>query len=299
MKKYFAELEYDLRDSFINKILVVSAIVAILAFASTQLRAMEIGWEPRDCAQCIMVLLIALLACFRKRLKTGNKAILLVILFTIGAFPGVYTLGLLAGTIFIFPTAAVIVAVFFSYRATILYIAFSLSFFILVALKFCLPGNALSPAITDLMTNLSHWFVYMACLVLFFIVTATTVYSYRKSLQKLVDTIIRQHDELEKTHQELVKATANVKVLQGLLPICASCKKIRDDKGYWNQIETYISEHSEVDFSHGLCPECMQSLYPDIYESLVRQNKLPDNGTVTPKGSSDSATPSDTKPADE
>jgi hypothetical protein len=55
---------------------------------------------------------------------------------------------------------------------------------------------------------------------------------------------------------ELQDALAKVKQLSGMLPICASCKKIRDDKGYWNQIESYITAHSEVLFSHGLCPEC-------------------------------------------
>ncbi len=56
---------------------------------------------------------------------------------------------------------------------------------------------------------------------------------------------------------------ARTKILRGLLPICASCKKIRDDKGYWNQIESFIHTHSEAEFSHGICPECMQRLYPD------------------------------------
>ena len=54
---------------------------------------------------------------------------------------------------------------------------------------------------------------------------------------------------------------AEVKTLSGLLPICASCKKIRDDKGYWNQIESYIHKHSEAEFSHGICPECMDKIY--------------------------------------
>ena len=63
---------------------------------------------------------------------------------------------------------------------------------------------------------------------------------------------------------QLRVALANVKTLRGLLPICASCKKIRDDGGYWNQIEIYIREHSEAQFSHGLSPECVQQLYPDL-----------------------------------
>ncbi len=59
-------------------------------------------------------------------------------------------------------------------------------------------------------------------------------------------------------------AQSKVHVLGGLLPICSNCKKIRDDNGYWEQIESYISEHSEADFSHGLCPQCAKELYPDL-----------------------------------
>ena len=67
---------------------------------------------------------------------------------------------------------------------------------------------------------------------------------------------------------ELQEALDKVNLLGGMLPICASCKKIRDDKGYWNQIETYIRDHSEAEFSHGICPDCAQKLYPDFYNKV-------------------------------
>ncbi len=66
--------------------------------------------------------------------------------------------------------------------------------------------------------------------------------------------------EREKAHQEL-------RILRGLLPICASCKKIRDDTGYWTQIEGYIRDHSEAEFTHSICPDCAKRLYPDFYET--------------------------------
>jgi len=62
-------------------------------------------------------------------------------------------------------------------------------------------------------------------------------------------------------HQFIFHLVKENKSLKGLLPICANCKKIRDDKGYWNQIESYIQEHSEAEFSHGICPECAENLY--------------------------------------
>ena len=70
--------------------------------------------------------------------------------------------------------------------------------------------------------------------------------------------------EKQKLIGELQEALAKVKTLSGLLPICSSCKKIRDDKGYWNQIETYIRERSEADFTHGICPKCAKMLYPGL-----------------------------------
>ena len=76
----------------------------------------------------------------------------------------------------------------------------------------------------------------------------------------------RAADEREKLIGELEKALADIKKLSGLLPICASCKKIRNDEGYWEQIEVYIRERSEADFSHGICPACVKKLYPEFYK---------------------------------
>ncbi len=79
---------------------------------------------------------------------------------------------------------------------------------------------------------------------------------------------ITQRKLFEKERDELIRnlqdALSQVKTLSGLLPICASCKKIRNDKGYWEQIETYIRDHSEAEFSHSICPECSEKLYPGL-----------------------------------
>ena len=76
----------------------------------------------------------------------------------------------------------------------------------------------------------------------------------------------RAEQEREKLITDLQEALAQVKTLSGMLPICSSCKQIRDDKGYWNKIETFIRDHSEADFTHSICPECAKKLYPELYE---------------------------------
>lgn len=77
---------------------------------------------------------------------------------------------------------------------------------------------------------------------------------------ELTDILEKRTDELK----ALEAAMKRVKTLSGLLPICASCKKVRDDRGYWKQIESYIRDHSDATFSHGICPECARKLYPDL-----------------------------------
>ncbi len=83
--------------------------------------------------------------------------------------------------------------------------------------------------------------------------------------QQEIELRKRVERERDKIIQELKKALSEVKTLRGFLPICANCKSICDDKGYWTQIETYIHDHSEAKFSHGICPECAKKLYPDLY----------------------------------
>ena len=63
---------------------------------------------------------------------------------------------------------------------------------------------------------------------------------------------------------KLQDALAKIKTLRGMLPICASCKKVRDDKGYWSQIEVYVRDHSEAEFTHGLCPDCAKKYFDEI-----------------------------------
>ena len=81
-----------------------------------------------------------------------------------------------------------------------------------------------------------------------------------------MDITVRKHAEEQRDRLivELQKTLAEVKTLSGLLPICMHCKKIRDDKGYWNQIESYIQDHLEAKFSHSLCQECAEKYYPDM-----------------------------------
>ena len=77
--------------------------------------------------------------------------------------------------------------------------------------------------------------------------------------------------ELEKTNKKLEKALSEIKTLQGIIPICSKCKNIRNDQGFWQQVESYISLHSQASFSHAICPKCEKEYYADLESSFKKK----------------------------
>lgn len=84
--------------------------------------------------------------------------------------------------------------------------------------------------------------------------------------------VLDRTSQLERRNKELEKAIEEIKVLSGLLPICSHCKSIRDDKGYWHEVETYVGKHTHAKFTHGVCPQCMKKHYPE-YDKQINKNK--------------------------
>jgi hypothetical protein len=102
-----------------------------------------------------------------------------------------------------------------------------------------------------------------------------------RDLRSHIQARKRAEAERERLIGELQAALANVKTLTGLIPICSSCKKIRDDQGYWTQLETYLKQHSDAEFSHSLCLDCMRKLYPELageVEARMARDQLPPTG---------------------
>lgn len=81
------------------------------------------------------------------------------------------------------------------------------------------------------------------------------------------------YQELLEERNSLREAMLQIKTLRGLLPICASCKSVRDDKGYWSKIETYLNQNTEAQFTHGICPSCMKKLYPTAFADMVKSGQ--------------------------
>jgi len=139
-------------------------------------------------------------------------------------------------------------------------------------------GLAVSAIFLSLATALFLWshtsgknalpfFSFLNMAVLLLGVTMLTLYYEitRSETEEALVKDIAERERAEREKEKLIKklqdALAEVETLSGLLPMCSSCKKVRDDKGYWNQIDAYIQQHSRAQFSHGICPECAEKLY--------------------------------------
>lgn len=88
----------------------------------------------------------------------------------------------------------------------------------------------------------------------------------QKSLREKNSQLEEKNMQLQEKNAQLQEALTNIKTLRGLIPICANCKKIRNDEGFWQDVAIYVKNHSEADFTHGICPDCMQRLYPTYFQ---------------------------------
>jgi len=106
------------------------------------------------------------------------------------------------------------------------------------------------------------WEVDEVISVSIFLVFALSVFAFRRWSET-----IDANKALSHQNGELKKALSEIKRLRGILPICAACKRIRDDAGYWHQVELYIGNHTEAEFTHSICPDCRQKLYPEFTDA--------------------------------
>lgn len=250
----------------VDYLLIASTVGILVAIAFALRRAGQVGWSLRDIAQGLAACSLVVLALVRHRFPARIKASFLIGVFIVGALPGLVTLGMLGGTVVLFPATAAMVATFYSQRLAWLYVFFTAAVVALVGSAFCLGllGSDILPE--EYLQSGRNWSVYVACIALSCMVSSVTVIRYRQAMDKLLGQVAEQRDKLSSRNAELVRAMEQVKRLSGMLPICSACKRIRDDKGYWRQIESYVREHSEAEFTHGICPDCVRVLYPDDCE---------------------------------
>lgn len=167
--------------------------------------------------------------------------------------------------------AVMVYTAMFGTRRTL--IAVSLMFLVLTVSLYLFASQFAQPSVQFHLLSgaLNNVIVLIMVLCLSYqngIITDRALNITQQELEKNEELNRTLEQKVEERTAKLKESIAQIKVLSGLLPICASCKKIRDDQGYWKQIESYIRDHSEAKFSHGICPDCAKELYPEEYADL-------------------------------
>jgi len=258
--------EQLIQNKLINQLLFIWSFLIVFGLAATQYRAYQIGWELRDAIYMLLSASFVFVALFQRKLSLCFKANFLIGITLTAAIIGFYTLGLFAGGVFLFPVVAMLSAVFYSRKTVITVTVLSIICMVLMASGFLSGIINLNYTPQLLLSSQGNWLTYIISFGFAISVIASTIVIYKQTMKHLLHTLQEQHDELE-------QALKDVKQLSGLLPICSACKKVRDDNGYWNEIEEYVQSHSNADFSHSVCPDCLDDLYPQLADRIREKMK--------------------------
>ena len=285
------------RSKQVNAIYVASAIFGLPPLLASVYRTQHFGFQSVMYIQAGIYLLVLLMVVLRHRLSFQARTYtLLIFLFILGT-GGLYTWGLLGMGIPFLMSCSVISTVLYGSRAGIFTTILGVLIVAIFGIAVTTGRHTFGFDVSLYAVNYSSWLLAIGGTALFTSIIVVTSGQLYNSLMDSIRTLSRRTASLQETNEELEKeiakrkeseaelryyeeqleemvdqrtkalqlAVANVNMLTGMLPICASCKNIRDDEGYWHQVEVYIRSHSEAEFSHGICPDCTTKLYPELF----------------------------------
>ncbi len=249
----------EIQETLLDKTIYALSLIIIPTLAVSLFRFFEMGWQPAFGLHIILAFFILGFAFKRKLIPYNIKVSFLIILFYLLGVISALNFGM-AGFLIPYLMLCVFIAISFTSRKFALIMYFSSALTISVIAVLVVKG--IIPFEKDPAAYITMPLSWLSILFAFLCITGLVILIVGKIGYILAEKV----DALEKANQE-------INTLQGILPICAKCKKIRDGDGYWSQVETYIEGHSKAQFSHGLCKECADELYGNEPWYQKRKNK--------------------------
>ncbi len=248
----------EIQEKLLNKTLLVFGIIVIPTLVGSLLLCLDMGWQPAFTTNIMAAFAIVIFAVYRKAISYKIKISFLIILYFIIAVSSSINFGL-NGFLLEFLMLAVFFGVLFCGRKCALLIYLGGAF--VIAMIGILNVTGTIPLVANIEIYLQRYTAWLAVLTTFIFITGLMILVAGDIGHLLSQKI----NELHEKNIELQLANNEIKQLQGILPICSKCKKIRDSDGYWKQVESYIEDNSDAKFSHGLCEKCANDLYGDQF----------------------------------
>ncbi|SHI57683.1 hypothetical protein SAMN02745216_00187 [Desulfatibacillum alkenivorans DSM 16219] len=260
-----------IRREFLESVSTVLLTLALVGLPLSLSRTYNTGLNFNHAAHLCITALIFVVFFVRKNMADRRLLIMIMLIFSMLSLAAFVKYGIVSAGFFFAATCVFIAVMALGVWGGVICAA---SYFAVIGLMAYLWMSGLLTFEGNLQEYILLPSVWALLSVAFIITTAVFFVSangFFRRLKELVGAVVEQRQEMQEQAEELIRmnselesALSEVKTLSGLLPICSHCKKIRDDKGYWNQIEVYIQDHSEADFSHSICPDCAKKIYPQM-----------------------------------
>lgn len=247
----------DKIENLLNTSIVALTIVTLFAVLSSIYRSIEAGWQPVMYFHLGILILLAIVAVFRRSIPYFRKSVLILGLFFLAGLVGTISFGLVGNGILLLAGFVMTAVAFLGIRAGI--ISGLLSILAIIGAGVFKVSSQLPLKIDYSLyaTSATSW---ITTLVVFSLISGVVILVFGRIYKLLYETLYLVSHQKEALEETLSQA----KILEGIIPICAYCHSIRDEKGGWNLLENYIASHTDATFSHGICPDCVNRARADF-----------------------------------
>lgn len=235
--------------------------VVLVGGTLSVLRYLFTGWLPVYTLHIVLMGLYLVVTALRGRMTMEHRILFLLSFFTVSGVSAIVAFGLLGAGLWWLVLGALLADVFCRRRTALLYAGASLLVIVAIAIAYLQGYLSVALDADEYVRRASVWMAMIVGCVLLTLFISSALTTYQRATQELLREVEHNRQQKEVLLAEKERALAEIRRLEGFLPICAHCKNIRDDKGYWESVEAYVTKRADVTFSHCLCPGCGHQLY--------------------------------------
>jgi hypothetical protein len=245
-------------------------VAALLGAPASASRALFTGWLHLYTFHVVLALAIVVVHACRSRIPFGVKATVLILILALVGGAAVFRSGLLGLGLWWLLLSSLVAGLLFSIRWGIVLAGVTCGMVVTAGVGFVTGRLTLPFDANAYLAQPSAWATLLCAGALMPLFVFQAIAVYQKAMADLLEAVGRQHDQ-----QTLLvaQAVAEIKTMRGMIAICTQCKKIRNDRGYWEQLEAYLEEHSEAQFTHSLCHPCGEALYGELWRMAMRRRE--------------------------
>jgi hypothetical protein len=263
----------EIRQTLLEQVWKGLLVVALLGAPASASRALFTGWQQLYTVHVVLALVIVVTYMCRTRIPFSIRAAISVLtVYSIGA-AGLLMFGLISVGLWWLLLGSLLGSVLYSLRFGILLAVLTLGIVAVAGIGFVGGFITVSFNTNVYLSQASTWVTVLLGGALTPLILFHAIAAYQNTVFELLKEVEQQHDQQAVLNTQLREALADVKTLQGLIPICSKCKKIRDDTGYWEHVEAYVQKHTDAAFTHGLCPTCGEQLYGELWTTTMKRMK--------------------------